>query len=276
MRYRVQKAASTPAEKPVNKLSDITVEEVSIVDRPANRRQFLIIKSAVGAPAEKPAPMQISAKDKATLTRKVQAANAAIEAMQAALDSAEEADGATVPDELTNAMDAVSKLLGKAAPKEEPKPEPKPEAKPEPKAEDDVNKAGRKFSAANEQKLRDAQKLIAELLGDGAKADDSPDVPETAATAKTETQKAEDKPDATAIALNSLTDTVATMIRAMKAQKARIDELTTSTPGSRQVNTEKSDEDEKPPAEDAFSWPMDMNRPHTRANTPIEKSFFES
>lgn len=278
VRAKLNKADAAPTAdeqtEAVNKLSDITVEEVSIVDRPANRRTFLVVKSARGTAAEpaaeKPAPMKISAEEKAKLTQKVQAASTAIDAMKTVLDTAEEAAGAGVPEELRATMEAVGKLLGK--------PEAKPEVKP---AEGDVEKAGRKFSAANEAKLRDAQKLISDLLGEGAK-DDEPDVPETAASATT--KAAEPKPETkvekneTAEAIASLTNVVSTLVTAVKAQKARIDELSTSTPGSRQVSKAAEGVDDEPETktEEEFTWSMDMNRPHTRANTPVEKSFFES
>lgn len=47
-RTKVKKDAATTADKSVFRLTDMIVEEVSAVDRPANKRPFILVKSADG------------------------------------------------------------------------------------------------------------------------------------------------------------------------------------------------------------------------------------
>lgn len=290
VRARVLKAAEqAKATAPkVNQLTDITVEEVSIVDRPANARTFLVIKSAAGTTAEpktktpERAPMKISPEEKAKLTQKMTAMNAAIAAMNTALEGAEESAGAALPDALAKTLADIGTLVSvSAAPVTPPTPPVTPPVTPPPvpKVDDEVSKAGRKLSGANQKKLETAMAALTDLFTDiGGVKDET--VPETAATTKTVTPPTPPVTpppanDATTdAAIKQLTETVSLLTKAVKTQKTLLDQVRNATPGSRQPNIEKADDDEKPEPE-AFSWSMDMNAPHTKENTPVEKSFFD-
>lgn len=278
VRVRVLKAetAAVAAEQPpkVHKLTDLVVEEVSIVDRPANGRQFLIVKSAT---ASEPAAMKISPEEKAKLVRKMAAVNAALAAMNTALDGAEESAGAAVPDALTKTLADIGKLLGSDS--SSPTAPATPPVEP-PKTDDaDVKKAGRKISAANQKKLEAAMTALTELFADvGATKDDAETALEIAATAKSEPAAPPVAPPAdaaTELALKQLTETVSSLTKAVRTQKSLLDAVRNATPGSRQPNIERADEETGGKDEPEFCWSMDMNAPHTKQNTPVEKSFFD-
>ena len=258
MRVRSKLSKSTvgvPEEKPTTQLTDLTVEEVSLVDRAATRRTFLIVKNAPPeTPAEKPAAMKITASDKAKLVQKLAAARAAMEAVGTVLETAEEAEGVELPKELQDSIEKVGKLFVE-----------QPQTPAVPQQPEVTAKAGKKFSAANEAKLRDAQKLLNELLG-GAEEPKEEEDDEPVAAAKADES-------ATLQAIASLADTVDKLVTAAKVQKGRLDQLESSTAGSRQVS--KADDVDSPaPPQKEYSWPLDMTQPRTRENTPPEKSFF--
>jgi hypothetical protein len=71
-----------------------------------------------------------------------------------------------------------------------------------------------------------------------------------------------------------MTETMGVLVKAVGIQKKRIDELSTSDGGSRQVPIEKGTAGSEEAEEVVASWPLDMNRPFKRETTPVEKSFF--
>jgi hypothetical protein len=276
-------------ESQTHRLTDIEVKEVSVVDRPANRRKFLVVKREPEA-----ATMKISPEAKTELENKIKGILEAAEAVSKSLETAEAAAGAPTPAELTAALETMGKLLGVGAtatqaesqPTEKAKPTPPPkkdedEGDPDTEEEDDedededeakkktkdsakdVAKAGRKMARGRKERLAAAVTALKDLLSE---VDDS-DAP---AAPKVETAKAAAPDTAVVSALRELSEHVAVITKAMSRQKERLDQLAKSTGGSRQVVTEKSDVAES----SEVSWPLDMNKQPTRENTPLSKSFF--
>lgn len=280
MRVKARIAKAEAAKKQTTQLTGIVTEEVSIVDRAANKRVFLVVKNAGAAGAGATTPqtddaggstkMKISSTEKARIAQVVKSIQDALAAVSNTLETAEEIDGAETPAELTKALVAIAKLVGI-----------------EPTAEGDVEKAGRKISAARLETMRQAHALLGEVIS-GAEPTTPPaeeteePPPEAAVKAKKSAPLAVVPPPApvvaaadpaTVAAIRELTDTVQVLVKAVGIQKKRIDTIAANGGGSRQQPVEKGDEpDDK---EQEVAWPLDMNRPHTKANTPVEKSFFE-
>lgn len=278
-RARVLKAATPEAPK-VTKLTDIEVEEVSIVDRPAIRRRFLMVKRLAGAQQPEPehAPMKLSPEQKQNLTKQIDAARAALEQMTAAVGSAEETPGAEMPAALTKALNELGALItAPATPAAAPAAPATPPATP---STDDVEKAGRKISAANQQKLEAVMNGLKELFASVVGEPDAP--PEIAATAKSATPPAAPAAPAPSTeiagiekAIGELASTMTSLTKAVRTQRARLDEVCNATPESRQVNLDKAAARSDAPVDDEpeFTWSMDMNRPLGKDNVPVEKRF---
>jgi hypothetical protein len=275
VRQRVAKS-ETPEARKVSRLSNIVVEEVSIVDKPANQRVFLVVKSdgtgaAGGQPATPPvtppvtpppaAVLKVSPADKVKYTTALKAIEAKVAEISKALEGAEAAEGAATPEAITKAFADIGQLLGI-----------------------EVEKAGRKISATRLEAMRQAHILLGQVI---AEADPEPAAEPAAKSADppagTRVLNGTGNParpapvDAgVATALKEMTETMGVLVKAVGVQKKRIDELATSDGGSRQVPVEKAGEHgdgDEPPAQ---SWPIDMNRPFKRDTTPVEKSFFAS
>jgi hypothetical protein len=278
-RVRVLKAtdAATPEAPKVTKLTDITVEEVSIVDRPATRRKFIMVKRAAGAPEPQPEPsMKISPEQKQLLSKKVDAARQAIEQMTAAINGAEESADAQVPAALTKAMTELGALLA-GTPAQAPAATP-PAASVTP--DTDVNKAGRKISQVNQTKLEAALAALTELFANVAGEPATDAVPDIAATAKSATPPAAapaavPSAELAAIekAISELTATMSSVVKAVKTQRTLLDQVRNVTPESRSVDIDKSADDAPAGDEPEFTWSLDMNRPLGKENVPLEKRF---
>lgn len=287
-RVGVQKAAAATAsaEPQTHRLTDIEVKEVSFVDRPANRRKFLVVKREQRA--KEPEPMKISPEAKTELQDKIKGILEAAGAVSKSLETAEAAEGAPTPAELTAALETMGKLLGvgatATAPQETEKAKPPLAPKKDDEEEDEedeesedvatdeeedeakkkakgVAKAGKKMARGRKDQLAAAVNALTALL---AEVDDVPKAqPATKVVAKSD--------DSVNAALRELSAHVAVISKAVSKQKERLDQIAKSSSGSRQVSTEKAGEAE---VVDDISWPMDMNKPRTRENTPVDKSFF--
>lgn len=282
-RARVLKATSsaTPDAPKVTKLTGIEVEEVSIVDKPAIRRKFLMVKRLAGAsqqPEPEHAPMKLSPESKQSLTKQIDAARAALEQMTAAVGGAEETPGAEMPAALSKALSELGALI--SATSTTPPASPAAPSTPPATTTDDVEKSGRKISQANQQKLEAAMNALKELFTSVAGEPDAP--PEIAATAKSATPPAAPAPPAPSSeiagiekAIGELASTMTSLTKAVRTQRARLDEVCNATPDSRQVNLDKAAAriDAPPDDEPEFTWSMDMNRPLGKENVPVEKRF---
>lgn len=293
VRARIAKSDTAETAPKTHRLTDIVVEEVSIVDRPANQRKFLVVKHADGAadteepkttsPAEgerKVTPMKIAPQEKSKLAETLKSVVDAAAEISKQLEAAEAADGAALPEELSTAVAALAKLLPAGAGKEIVTPE-------APAAEGDVAKAGRKISQGRLEALIQTRALLDQVISEvkpgetaaAADADESETTTEKSAPAAAPAAVAAPVTDASAEVLKelrdqlaALTETVEVLVKAGGIQKKRIDELAAASGGSRQVQTEKSEGENEP---EEVSWPMDMNNPIKKSTTPVEKSFFD-
>jgi len=269
-KVRVSKADEAVVEPQTHRLTDIEVHEVSVVDRPANQRKFLVVKHDTSkAPEGKVPAMKLTAKAKADLAAVVKGLQDATAGVAKSIEAAEVADAAETPKELTDALAAIVKLASVNAP---------------PDPEDAVTKAGRKLSQARQEKLRTGVTALVELLSevsDPVEEETPTEVtPSFAATAKGKTPPppppAAPVVDPAIVAtLKEMSGTLATLTKAVGIQKERIDKMGGSPAATSQqqsVATEKARVDAERDQE--VSWPLDMNRPITRASTPVEKSFF--
>lgn len=127
-----------------NRLHNMEVEEISLVNVPANKRKFLVVKHLDGtsenlelvrqegggitlvSKGEEELPddqspagldgLKLSKEDKEALLTGAAGALERLTSLTKALDDAEEEDGASVPDVVLQEIDAVGDLLGKAKP----------------------------------------------------------------------------------------------------------------------------------------------------------------
>lgn len=298
---RTQAAEDQDDDETVHELVDIVTEEVSDVDRAANRRTYLVVKRSVNMNEDTLGPERIEEEDgNLTAVDKAEdaeeedeedddddddaqpAARAArrrkqalvlpgpvkqallgattdtlrrLTALVASLKDAEASSARMdkpMPDavarELKGICDALTKLLARY---------------PAP-----MSKAGTQRQAALQGTLALLQKLLAEVLPQ-ARAEATPahaaPTAKRAAASPGDDQAITDTLTSIAAAMKTLTDKV-------KGQEAEIARLKKSTglPASREVDAVRAP---KPP--EPVSWPMDMNKPLTRAQVAKDISFFE-
>lgn len=291
----VTKAESaTATATPTHRLTDIVVHEVSFVDRPANRRKFLVVKRDTTAKddevkepkgTEGPTKMKITPKAKKELSAK-------LKRVLTALESAEEDESQDkLPEELEATLASLAGLVSeqktpeKETPKEEPESdddedededsddeteaegskddgEEKLAAKPD-GDKGEVAKAGRKMAKTRTEKLRNAVTALSALLSE---VDDDSEPEPTQKSAKKKVVKSEEDP-----LLREIAENLTLVTKAVAIQKQRLDKLAKSSNGSRQAGLEKSG---APQSDQEISWPQDMNRPIRPETTPVEKSFF--
>lgn len=271
VRQRVAKSSETPEARKVNRLSNIVVEEVSIVDKPANQRVFLVVKSEKGdggttpPPPEPPdaatrptgmAPLKISATEKAKYTTALAAIAAKVSEVAKALEGAEVVEGVATPEAVTKAFADIGALLGV-----------------------EVGKAGRKISAPRLEAMRQAHTLLGQVIAEADPPElEAPAEPAAKSAVAPVAPPAAPPPaapvadPAVTAAIKEMTETMGVLVKAVGVQKKRIDELSSSDGGSRQVPVDKSET--AADGEEDLSWPLDMNRPFKRESTPVEKSFF--
>lgn len=294
-RQRIRKSDEPTVETTVvdatgaatHRLTDIEVNEVSIVDRAANRRKYLMVKSAKKpvakappetGPAPQPPPaapatptpptaptLQISPELKAQVVAVLRTAQEQIGVISKVLEGASETPGAAPPKELMDALAQLSKLIsmdGAATPPAAPpQPGAQPPQPPPPVTKEEAAKAGRKLSAANLEKLTTVRDAIAALISEAsAEAETTPEVtpstePEVAKGKTPEVPNAELATVQTQ--LSEITDSVAKMTHLFGVQAAELANLKKAGGTSRQVELET---ESKPVEKKAVpvSWPMDM------------------
>lgn len=288
-RVRVQKteaAAGDAADStPTNRLTGISVNEVSIVDHAANKRKYLVVKedktaaappppsgtpAAPAAPAAPPtAPAQpatpqlkISPEFKAKVAGVLSAASAKIAVISKALETAAETPGAPPPQELMDALTGLSGLFASAPAAPAPPAPPTPPAAPQ-------AKAGRKISAERLKLIADAKSALDKVIADVTEADDDDaDGDKPAKTEKNDPTPAGDPatppvaaaPDLSGIiaSVEQLAATVGKMTQVFEGQNQRLDKLAKARGESRQVDLDKQTE---PRGGQKVVWAMDMAAP---------------
>lgn len=217
-RQRVRKADDATAATPTttaaatHRLTDISVEEISIVDRAANKRKYLMVKNADGttdvvktgvakdgpppapqAPAPPqppttpaPATLTISPELKAQVLGILKAAQEQIGVISKVLEGSSETPGAAPPKELMDALAQLAKTLTPpttAAPATPPAPAPHaaPPAAPPAIGKVDAEKAGKKISASTLAQLTAAHTTIGSLIAEAQAPETTDPTTETAA-----------------------------------------------------------------------------------------------
>lgn len=288
-RVRVQKsapAAETTDTTETNRLTGISVNEVSIVDRAANQRRYLIVKEdkqaafpppAGGAPppaappaGQPPAPpppapqLKVSPEFKAKVVGVLRAASEKIAIIQKALETAAETPGVPPPQELMDALTGLSGMFA-TAPPAPPAAPPAPAAAPPAPA----MKAGKKISAARLALISDAKAALDKIISDVSGADDADDAePEkTEKSAESTTTTTTLEPAAPVVndelasirtSIEGLAGLVGKMTQLFEGQNSRIDQLTKARGQSRQVDLDKAGGARR---EEKVVWDMDMAKP---------------
>lgn len=190
------------------RLDDIEVEEVSVVNVPANKKRFLIVKAADGDYEMVPRPeggydlvkkgegsgdsggstedpVKLTKKVKEALLKEATDALGKLTALTEALEGAEETDGAAIPEGVTVQFEAVGKAVEALVDKAKVKVDDKDKKKTEPpKADaemdteekrDKIGKAAETHMALLNEKI-EAIQTLAKDIADNAKAMDAKDL----------------------------------------------------------------------------------------------------
>lgn len=277
-RHRVNKSEATASgsNKATHRLTEIDVAEVSIVDRGANQRTYLVVKDEKGKgdsdkseaatqptaksgevpalpsqpdqpDASPPPAVNITAEAKTQMLTALKAAQERLGAITKTVEGATVAADATLPAELVEEMTRLSQLFA-----------PKPDAD-----KTDAEKAGRKISGARMQQLQSMRAtldaMIAETSSEAATTEETAETEEPA-----EAEKSAKPPQPSAElaevsgAVAKLATTVAKMVEVFEGQNQRIDALAKSTGESRQADLDSPRQPEKPKK---VVWDMDMASP---------------
>lgn len=203
LRQRIAKSDVATAVDPTDeskkpkthRLTGISVNEVSIVDRAANKRNYIVVKRdgvlhvekdvppggqpQPAPPAQPTAPvaptLRISPELKAKVTGILTTAQERIGIISKVLEGSSETPGAPPPQELMDALTQLAQLFAAdAAPPTPPPPAAQP---PAPAAKDATEKAGRKISQARLTQLTQMRSTLDALIADasGAKTDAADD-----------------------------------------------------------------------------------------------------
>lgn len=296
-RQRISKseAAAATDQTPTTRLTGIDVEEVSIVDRAANKRSYLVVKRAKspaqkddgvdkaapppptaappppapnGAPPPAPAPtLTISPELKAQVLGALKSATEKIGIITQVLQGATETPGAPPPQELMDALKQLAAMFTPAAPAPAAPPPGSPAAPPPaapPAQKDETAKAGKKLSNARLEQLTAARQLLDGLISDVSDAQADADVDGDADKAPSKKQDApaapaDHSPQLKAIqdSLAAVTDTIGKVVKVVEGQNQTIANLQKSRGGSRQVDTEPVTTTK---SAEPVQWPIDMAR----------------
>lgn len=247
-------------EPGVHRLVDMVVEEVSLVDRAANKRRFLVVKRDAPMTKQEPKPPSEDAKDDAPPPKKkpakkadtadaIATASAILERLTAAVEllgdaSDEDADQILIElaSELSEAASEIAEAAGVA--------------------EDDEEETEKRKRSVSESvaKVREILEQVSALLTkDTPPATDNAPPPSPAPDTGVSKQL-----ESVAASLHTLTDAV----KEQGQRLARV-EKGTGMPNSRA-------HDERPPARDEeIGWPLDMNRPLDRESVDKATSFHD-
>ncbi len=250
----------------VHRLVDMVVEEVSLVDRAANKHRFLVVKrdapmkdktdpnseeataaetDAPAKPKKKPAKKADTADAIATATAILERLTSAVETLGEATDDDADQILIELAGELSEAAAEIAEAAGVA---------------------EDEEEAGK---AAKSASVADTVASVRALLGEvttmleTAKAADT-EVVEPAAPAATAEAQVSKQLEGIATSLRTLTGAV----KEQGQRLARV-EKGTGVPNSRT-------HDERPPArEEDVGWPLDLNRPLGRDSVDKATSFHD-
>lgn len=284
-RQPVRKAdeETTDDKKPAatHRLTGIAVKEVSIVERGANQRSYLVVKqdeplakdvpvAPPPAPPTAPTPptpqtLQISPELKAKVLQTLQTAQERIGVIQKVLEGASETPGAPPPQELTEALTGIATLF--TAPKP-PETQPTPTVTSSAGKSDEVAKAGRKMSAQRLAQLQSARDSISAIIEDvtSVSEGETEESAEKPAETQTEAAKAANTPtpapspelEALRTTVQGLVGSVEKMTSVFQGQHARLNELTKSRGSSQQLELDGPQTSRKP---EVVKWDMDMASP---------------
>lgn len=269
-RVRVQKSAAAEKTTPTNRLTDIQVDEVSIVDRAANQRKYLVVKNGKPQPgAAEPPALQLAADVKKKIGDAVQAAQTKLAEIAKAVGSAVETPNAELPKQLVDSCVSLMSDLAASCSVTVTQ-----ESTP-------TAKAGKKISAARLKLLLDAKTAIDAVISDGT--EEKTDEPEKTekngeqpATEPKEPAKQDppaEKPanDPTKLpsepppskeleevkeTLGKLAGAVSKMTTLFEGQNARLDTLAKARGTSQQLDLDEQRSIRKNDAN--VAWPMDL------------------
>ncbi len=264
----------------VHRLTEIVVEEVSLVDRPANLQPFLIVKRDATAVANG----EIVIDDDGNLVtagkaneggkddKPAGAAKATHEAFRTSMKAARK----NIDDALKEIDDeriAIAKTDAAIADLNKAKTS---YSKADKSAPTGTKKAGAKMSAARFGELKRAVEILLALRDSLA-----PAVKEEAG--KSEKKKKGDgdgdrtaKLDkATAAKIDNLVDSVTTLTKSVETHERKLRQGVRKGKRRGVVSNALSVEKGQSSDDDDTTWPMDLNREETRKNTPSHRSFFD-
>lgn len=264
---------SRTTEKPLTRLHDMVVEEVSLVDRAANKRRFLLRKR--GETMETNTELQSDGNGGFVTTSAAAQAAQVPEASATSTEKAKDEDEMKRPNARHDAMpEPPEKPSGKPKPKS-----PFPGAAPpfEAKAETDpVVKAGAKMRKERLERMKAALKALNDLLTEIDVSDSEPSAG-CAATEKAEivtpvTSSAPVAPSAPNPEVQKLVQVVENLAHVVKTQGSTLEKITKAAPTSTQVAVESK----QTPRRSEVSWPLDMNDPVDRDHVEKDVSFHDA
>lgn len=263
------------SEPGVHRLVDMVVEEVSLVDRAANKHRFLIVKKAKRGDSmadeetettkpgdEKPAGEAPPPKKKKKPTKKAAAdvlsiATDALDTLTSAVErlgEADDADSQSIAEELVGELAEVAAALAEAAGLD---------------ADEDEAAEKREGLAATLGEVRGLLTKVAAVLATAKAAGDAVDP-------LADTERAPPTPsgaDRVTSELAAVAATLRTLTDAMKEQGQRLGRLEKSValPNSRSA-PERAEKRAEP---QEIGWPLDLNRPLDRDSVDKSLSFHD-
>lgn len=291
-RHRIQKADEIPAEtsegtKPTHRLTGITVKEVSVVDRAANKRKYLLVKEdetnkALPQTPDLPAPPQgtnalrITPELKTKVMGALQDAQEHIGRITKVLEGSSETPGVPPPQELMDALTQLANMFlqSEGTPGTQPATPPTAATKTAEGATggtEPAEKAGRKLSAARLAQLQAAHETISALLAEVSEEKPADAKPAEGDAASTEKNAPPAPPAAPAIDVHvnalrgemtamsaSIGESLKKMTMVFEHQNARIEDLSKARGSSAQVDLDAQHANTQPKK---LVWDMDMAAP---------------
>jgi hypothetical protein len=251
--------AEHPGEDRVHRLVDMVVEEVSLVDRAANLRRFLVVKRdpsmakpapkktpkkppvppAPGKEAPPPKPAKKASGDLlAVATDALEALAAVVERLGEASDEEASSLVETLIEDLNELAARLAETAGLAT---------------------DEETAKREGSSLED--VRSLLGKVRELLEEASKAQDAPESQEEPPAAPASDEAAE----RVSSQLSQISEELKTLTSAVREQGQRLGRLEKGVglPNSRSAPERPASRSDE---EDEESWPLDMNRPHSAAD----------
>jgi hypothetical protein len=247
----------TPGEDRVHRLVDMVVEEVSLVDRAANLRRFLVVKRdpSMARPAPKKTPKKTPMPPapgkeapprpaKKAAGEVLSVATDALEALTAAVErlgDASDEEATPLVETLIEDLHAVATRLAETAGL----------------ASDEETE---KREGSSLEDVRSLLGKVCELLDEASKAQDEP----TSQDEPSSTPSSDEAAERVSSQLSQIGEDLKWLTSAVREQGQRLGRLEKGVglPNSRSAPERpapRSDEDEE-------SWPLDMNRPHAAAD----------